>query len=234
MRLLEIVAGPQTRAAARDTIEAFADHRLGKGIVRCNDTPGFIANRIGTFWLQCAIVEALDRGLSVEQADAVMSRPIGVPKTGVFALIDLVGLDLMPHVDRNLAANLPPSDAYHAIRRDVPQIQQMIDDGYTGRKGKGGFYRLNTDGGKRVKEARNILTGEYKPAQRVALESLAASKAGGLAALIGHPDKGGQYAWAVLSQTLSYAAGLVPEIAADIHAVEPRHAARLQLEIRPV
>ena len=220
MRLLEIVAGPQTRAAARDTIVAFADERLGKGIVHCNDTPGFVANRIGTFWLQCAVIEALDRGLSVEEADAIMSRPIGVPKTGVFALIDLVGLDLMPHVDKNLADNLPQSDAYQAIRREVPQIQEMIASGYTGRKGNGGFYRLNKDGGKRVKEARNMQTGDYAPAQRVHLESLAASKANGLRALIEHQDKGGQYAWAVLSKTLAYAASLVPEIAADLHAVD--------------
>jgi len=220
MRLLEIVGGPATRPEAVQTMAAFADERLGKGVVLCNDTPGFVANRIGTFWIQCAIVEALDRGLTVEEADAVMGRPLGIPKTGIFGLLDLVGIDLMPHVDRNLAETLPADDAYQAIRRELPLIAQMIEDGYTGRKGKGGFYRLNRTNGKRVKEARNLATGDYAPAAKPVLESLQASKVGGLRALVEHDDRGGQYAWAVVSQTLAYAASLVPEIADDIHAVD--------------
>lgn len=220
MRLLEIVAGPQTRDGAVEAVSTFADVSLGKGIVHCNDTPGFVANRIGTFWIQCAVREAFAQGLSVEEADALMGRPIGVPKTGVFGLMDLVGIDLMPHVDANLAANLPKGDAYHGIREEQPLIAKMIADGFTGRKGKGGFYRLNTEGGGRVKEALNLVSGEYATAARVVLEGLQASKAGGLGALIAHPDKGGRYAWSVLSQMLSYAASLVPEIADDIHAVD--------------
>ena len=219
MRLLEVVGGPKTKAVAVETVSAFADVALGKGVVACHDTPGFIANRIGTFWMQCAVVEAFDRGLSVEEADAVMGRPIGVPKTGVFALIDLVGLDLMPHVDRNMAQSLPKTDAYHAVRKDIPLIGKLIADGYTGRKGKGGFYRLNTDGGKRVKEAIDLHDGSYAPAQRVYLESVNAAKQGPQA-LVAHEDRGGQYAWAVLSKLLSYTAGLVPEIADTIVDVD--------------
>ena len=188
--------------------------------MRCHDTPGFIANRIGIFWMQCAVVEAFERGLSVEEADALMSHPIGVPKTGVFGLIDLVGLDLMPRVDESLAAHLAEGDPYHGIRRELPLVRKLIETGYTGRKGKGGFYRLNTQGGKRVKEAIDLKTGDYHPAAKPVLASLDASKAGGLRALVAHADKGGAYAWAVLSKTLSYAASLVPEIADDIHAVD--------------
>jgi len=220
MRLLEIVTGPNMRADAADIISDFADQHLGKTVVPCNDTPGFIANRIGTFWIQCAIVEAVDHGLSVEEADAVMGRPVGIPKTGIFGLLDLVGIDLMPHVDRNLAAALPPEDAYQKIRHELPFIAEMIQSGYTGRKGKGGFYRLNTDGGKRLKEARDLKTGEYAPAQRAVLDSLMFAKSGGLQSLVEHGDKGGGYAWAVLSQTLRYAAALVPEIADDVAAVD--------------
>ena len=221
MRLLEIVVGKQTRQVAVDSVTEFADVHLGKGIVYCNDTPGFVANRIGTFWIQIAVREAFARGLSVEEADALMGRPMGVPKTGVFGLMDLVGIDLMPMVDENLAANLLKDDAYHGIRGEQPLITKMIADGYTGRKGKGGFYRLNTDNGGRVKEALNLVSGEYATAaKRVALESLQASKNDGLQALVAHKDKGGQYAWAVLSRMLSYAASLVPEIADDIHAVD--------------
>ena len=93
MRLLELVAGPETRADAVEAIRAFGDHALGKGVVDCKDTPGFIANRIGTFWMQAAVTEAMDRKLDVEAVDALLSKPVGIPKTGVFGLIDLVGLD---------------------------------------------------------------------------------------------------------------------------------------------
>ena len=96
MRLLEIVAGPLTDPLLVDAIESFADRMLGKSIVRCKDSPGFIANRLGVYWLQLGVIEAIDAGLNVEDADMAIGRPLGIPKTGVFGLIDLVGLDLMP------------------------------------------------------------------------------------------------------------------------------------------
>jgi 3-hydroxyacyl-CoA dehydrogenase len=219
MRLLEVVGGPKTDPAQIERIAAFGDIALGKTIVRGKDTPGFVANRIGVYWMQAAVIHALDLGLTVEMADAIMGRPIGAPKTGIFALLDLVGLDLMPHVDASLAASLPAGDPYLAIRRDFPLLAKMISEGYTGRKGKGGFYRLNTEGGKRVKESIDLKTGSYAPSTPARLESADAAK-GGLRALVTHPDSGGQYAWRVLSGMLSYAASLVPTIAEDIVAVD--------------
>ena len=144
---------------------------------------------------------------------------MGIPKTGVFGLLDLVGLDLMPHVAKSLLATLPPDDAYRAIHRDPELFGRMIAEGYTGRKGKGGFYRVNKAGGGRVKEAIDLATGSYRPTVKPALASLAAARAG-LPALVAHPDKGGRCARRVLLETLSYAAGLVPEIADDIVAVD--------------
>jgi len=219
MRLLEIVAAPKTRKAAVEAVAAFCDVGLGKNVVFCHDTPGFIANRIGTRWMQAAINGALDQGLTVEEADAVMGRPVGVPKTGIFGLIDLVGLDLLPHVGRSLAANLPKGDPVREQHREPELFRKMIETGHIGRKGKGGFYRLNTAGGQRVKEAIDLRTGEYAPAQKPELDSVAAAR-GGLRALVEHEDKGGRYAWTVLSETLGYAAALVPEIADDIDAVD--------------
>jgi 3-hydroxyacyl-CoA dehydrogenase len=220
MRLLELVAGPDTSAEAEAAVRDFADVRLGKGVVKCKDTPGFIANRIGTFWLQCAVVEAMDGGLSIEEADAALGRPMGFPKTGVFALLDLVGLDLMPHILESLGRTLPAGDGFHAINRDPELIRAMVADGYTGRKGKGGFYRLNTDSGERVKEAMDLKTRAYQTAAKPKLESVAAARKGGPRALLEHPDRGGRYAWRVMSRTLAYAASLVPEIADDITAVD--------------
>ena len=219
MRLLEIVAGPAGRTPALQALAEFADRRLGKGIVWCRDTPGFVANRIGVFWLQCASLEAAEGGLTVEEADAVMSQPVGIPKTGIFGLLDLVGLDLQPHVDESLAAALPASDPYHAIRRNWPLFHKMIADGFTGRKGKGGFYRMVRNGAEKHLEALDFKTGQYRPLIEARLDSVAAAKTG-LRDLVEHPDKGGRYAWRVLSRLLSYAAHAAPEIAEDVASVD--------------
>ena len=220
MRLLEVVAGPATRAEAVEAISHFADLRLGKGVVRAKDTPGFIANRIGTYWLQTAIDEAIELGLTVEEADAVMGAPLGIPKTGVFGLLDLVGIDLIPKVAASMERLLPASDRLRANRRDQPLIGRMIADGSTGRKGKGGFYRLNRVDGARVKEAIDLRTGGYRPSLNVRLESVAAAKTGGLRGLVSHPDRTGRYAWAVMSETLAYAAELVPAISDTVQGVD--------------
>ncbi len=220
MRLLELVTGPGTRAEAVRAVRVFADERLGKGVVMAKDRPGFIANRIGIFWLQCAVTEAMDCGLSIEEADAVMGRPLGLPKTGVFGLLDLIGLDLMPHVLAGMAEALPPGDAFHGVSGEPELIAKMIAKGYTGRKGKGGFYRLNTDGGKRVKEAIDLATGQYATAVKPRLDCLTAARKGGLRALLGHPDKAARFTSKVLSRTLSYAAEVAAEIADDITAVD--------------
>ena len=216
MRLLEIVASVETDAALVDRVAAFCDHKLGKTVVRAKDTPGFIANRIGTLWMQQAVVEAMDAGLSVEEADAVMGKPFGFPSTGVFGLLDLVGLDLMPHINASMKASLPPTDAFHASVRDLPLLEKMIADGYTGRKGKGGFYRINKTAGK-VKESIGLVTGEYESSRKFALSPAAAKDA---RALLAGGDKYGAYAWKVMGPTLSYAASLVPEISDDIVGVD--------------
>lgn len=219
MRLLEIVAGPDTDPVKLETIRRFADVRLGKGVVEAKDTPGFIANRIGTYWIQAGINEAFDLGLSVEEADAVAGRPMGVPKTGIFGLVDLVGLDLMPHIAQSLLATLPKNDPYRAIYRVEPLIERLIADGYTGRKGRGGFYRLNREGGGRVKQSIDLKTGAWAPSEKVTVEAAEAGREG-LRAVVDHDSPAGRYAWRLLAQTLSYAASLVPEIADTIVDVD--------------
>ena len=213
MRLLELVTGPRTDAATAGRVAEFIDRALGKSIVRTHDTPGFIANRIGTYWLQVAINAAMDLGLTVEEADAIGGQPMGVPKTGVFGLVDLVGIDLMPLLQKSMSATLPDDDAFHASVRPMPLIEKMIADGYTGRKGKGGFYRINRQAGKR-KEAIDLATGQYRPAIKA---SVPRAK---LAELAATPGATGDFAWAVLGQVLSYAASLAGTIADDIVAID--------------
>ena len=220
MRLLEIVAGPRSDARSLRRLQSFAEVSLGKGVVLCKDTPGFIANRLGIYWLQCSVVQALELGITVEEADSVIARPMGIPKTGVFGLLDMVGLDLMPQVLTSMAESLPPEDPFHEIYREPELIKKMIAEGYTGRKGKGGFYRLKPDSKEKIKEAINLISGDYAKAKRPKLKSVAASKKGGLKALLAHPDKGGRFAWSVMARTLCYAAGLVPEAADDIADID--------------
>ncbi|MCK6441752.1 3-hydroxyacyl-CoA dehydrogenase/enoyl-CoA hydratase family protein [Elstera cyanobacteriorum] len=219
MRLLELVGGPETDKAALARIEDFCDRALGKGVVPCKDTPGFIANRIGTYWIQVAVNEAIALGLSVEEADAIGGRPMGIPKTGVFGLIDLVGLDLMPLIAKSMKSVLPPTDDFIRTNIQHPLLDKMIADGYTGRKGKGGFYRLNAVGKKKVKEAIDLKTGEYRAAQKPKPEAL--DRAGrSLKALVTDASPHGEFAKRVLVQTLGYTASLVPEIADSVVAVD--------------
>jgi 3-hydroxyacyl-CoA dehydrogenase len=219
MRLIEIVSGPWSYPATVELVRDFVDRKLGKSVVEAEDSPGFIANRIGTFWIQAAVNAAFDQGVSIEEADEIGGRPMGVPKTGVFGLIDLIGLDLMPHLQRSLTSTLPADDPYQAIARSEPLIERLIGEGYTGRKGKGGFYRINRADGGKVKEAIDLATGEYAPARGSRLVSGAAAK-GDLAALIADKGKVGAYAWAVLGPTLAYAASIVPEATATITGVD--------------
>ncbi|ROR34109.1 3-hydroxyacyl-CoA dehydrogenase/enoyl-CoA hydratase family protein [Inmirania thermothiophila] len=219
MRLLELVAGPEVRPEAVEAVAAFCDRRLGKGVVRCKDTPGFIANRIGIFWMQTALAAAIEQGVPVEEADAVLGRPLGIPKTGVFGLADLVGIDLMPHLMESLLATLPPGDPLRAVAEVPPVVARMIAEGYTGRKGKGGFYRLRRDDGGRLKEALDLASGAYRPARKARLESVEAARTGPRA-LLEHPDRGGRYARHVMLRVIAYAAALVPEIAERASAVD--------------
>ncbi len=218
MRLLELVGGDCTNEAI-DSIRNFCDVRLGKSVVDCKDTPGFIANRIGVFWITKGLLDAIELGITVEEADSVMSRPVGIPKTGIFGLMDLIGIDLMPLIANAFSETLPEDDLFLKIFKEPEVVTKMIADGYTGRKGKGGFYRLNKENGKRIKEAKNLKTGEYAIAGKPKLASVLAAK-GGLRKLVEHDDIGGKYAWSVLRDTLLYAASLVPEISDDIVSVD--------------
>ncbi len=239
MRLLELIVGPKTDKKAAETIREICDVQLGKGVVECNDTPGFIANRLGVFWLTAGVNEAIKQGISIELADAVMSKPVGIPKTGVFGLIDLVGIDLMPKLSESLLSTLPDDDLYRDTFVDYSFVHQMIDAGYTGRKGKGGFYRLNPDAPKGVKEKQAVDLGALNDPEGAVISpfeetssyiksekktagndpAVAAGKSG-LRAVVETESPGGKYAWAVLRDTLRYAAQLVGEIADTVFDID--------------
>ncbi len=218
MQLLEVATGDKTSKQVLETISHFADVQLGKTIVHCKDRPGFIGNRLGVYWMQTAVQEAVASGLTVEEADAILGKPMGIPKTGVFGLLDLVGLDLLPHISASMGALLDKRDPFHQSNKPLPLITKMIGDGYTGRKGKGGFYRLNREKSKR-KEAIDLTTGQYRDEQKPEIKAL--EEAGkSLVKLLSHDSKHGGYAWKVMSQTLVYAAALVGEVSDHPDAID--------------
>ncbi|MCX8995577.1 3-hydroxyacyl-CoA dehydrogenase NAD-binding domain-containing protein [Rhizobiaceae bacterium BDR2-2] len=217
MRLFELVAGGRTRADARATIADFADRRLGKAVVLAKDTPGFIGNRIGNYWMMVAENEAIARGLTVEEADAIIGRPFGIPSTGIFGLLDLVGIDLMATILKSLQGALPATDPMQDYAAEPPLVTRMIAENRLGRKSGAGFVKLSAD--RKSREITDLATGEYRPMQALASAALAAAK-GDARVLMDHDSPGGRFAAIVMGKTLAYAAALVPEIADTPQAVD--------------
>ncbi|HJL57804.1 MAG TPA: 3-hydroxyacyl-CoA dehydrogenase NAD-binding domain-containing protein [Alphaproteobacteria bacterium] len=209
MGLLEIVTEPINDKEKINLLKSFCDEKLGKGVILCKDTPGFLGNRVGVYAIQVAMTEAFNMGLTIEEADAVFGRPMGIPKTGAFGLYDLIGLDLMVDVLKSFIKELPKDDPFHEVVQENPLITKLIDEGYTGRKGKGGFYRMNKESGKKTLEAINLETGKYALSQKIDLEM---SNKVDIQKLISRDDKYGRYAWSVISKIINYAVSLIPNV----------------------
>ena len=171
MGLLEIVKNENNDLEKINSLQKFCEIELGKGAIVCNDTPGFLGNRVGVYAMQIAMTEAFKMKLTVEEADAIFGRPMGIPKTGVFGLYDLIGIDLMADVLKSFIKELPKTDKFHEVAQEIPLIKKLIETGYTGRKGKGGFFRINKDGGAKILEALNLETGDYSPSKKIDIKS---------------------------------------------------------------
>ena len=208
MGLLEIVKNESNDLNKINSLKTFCENLLGKGAIICNDTPGFLGNRVGVYAMQVAMTEAFKMKLSIEEADAIFGRPMGIPKTGVFGLYDLIGIDLMADVLKSFIKELPKNDEFQIVAKEIPLIKKLIDSGYTGRKGKGGFYRMNKADGKKILEAINLETGNYSVSKKIDLKSDKVD----LKNLINRKDKYGEYAWSVISKIIKYASSLVPGI----------------------
>ena len=208
MGLLEIVKNENNDLDKINSLKKFCEQELGKGAIVCNDTPGFLGNRVGVFAMQVAMTEAFRMKLSIEEADAVFGRPMGIPKTGVFGLYDLIGIDLMADVLKSFIKELSKNDPFQVVAKEIPLITKLIQTGYTGRKGKGGFYRMNKQNNQKILEAINLETSEYTPSNKIDLGIDTIN----LNSLIDRKDKYGEYAWSVISQIIKYASSLVPGI----------------------
>lgn len=216
MQLVEIVASAASAPKTVSHIKNACETILGKTVVDCRDTPSFIANRIGCYWLAAGALEARRMGLTIEEADAV-NAAFGIPRTGVFGLLDLIGLDLIPNIWGSLMHALPDSDAVH--RQDLPgdsTVRKLLEQGRFGRKSGSGYYRMNPD---KTREASDLESGEL----RAEISFMATSLPGGgenLTVLLDADDKYGTYAWQVFKEILVYSAIHAPEIASDVEAID--------------
>ena len=208
MGLLEIVKNENNDLKKIDSLKKFCEKELGKGAIVCNDTPGFLGNRIGVYAMQVAMTEAFKMKLSIEEADAVFGRPMGIPKTGVFGLYDLIGIDLMADVLKSFIKELPEQDPFQEVAKEIPLVKKLIETGYTGRKGKGGFYRMNKENNQKILEAINLESGDYSPSKKIDMGIDTVN----LKELINRKDKYGEYSWSVISKIIKYASSLVPGI----------------------
>ena len=216
MGLLEIVKNENNDLEKINQLKEFCEIELGKGAIVCNDTPGFLGNRVGVYAMQIAMTEAFKMKLSVEEADAIFGRPMGIPKTGVFGLYDLIGIDLMADVLKSFIKELPETDEFHEVAKEIPLVKKLIETGYTGRKGKGGFYRMNKTGAIKVMEAINLESGDYSPSKKIDVKSDKVDLKG----LINRKDKYGEYAWSVISKIIKYASSLVPGITKEFNDID--------------
>jgi len=216
MPLLELVSGEDTDPDIMAELHSFCDEQLGKGVVPCLDTPGFLGNRVGCYAIQAALHTAKDMGISPQEADAIFGRPMGIPKTGVFGLYDLIGIDLMSDVATSLVSILPQGDAFHDVGTKLSLMENMIANGQRGRKTGEGFYRIKEG----AKQVINLETGEYEPVQNLNIPVALKAEKEGIIHVLEDRSKYGDYAWKVMSNVLSYAASLVPEVGDNPVAVD--------------
>ena len=217
MRLLEVVPSEHTTPDVVETLADFCRNSLGKGVVTAKDTVNFIGNRIGCFWMLAGIhkgQKARENGLATDRLDALVSVAMRVPSTGLYGLLDLVGLDVMNLVAENLDNNLPADDVGRAYLQFPDHEQAMLATGQLGRKTGGGFYRmLKNQDGSRKKEQYDPESESWNQAERVSIDKDAKS-------LVFDSSSEGLFVWSLVSETLCYAADLIPEISDDIVNVD--------------
>jgi 3-hydroxyacyl-CoA dehydrogenase len=230
MKLVELIPGPKTRPEVLEELDEICDLRLGKGVVVAKDTPNFIANRIGTFSVLNVMrqMQALD--MTIEEVDACTGPAIGQPKSATFRTADIVGLDVLVHVVRNIYENVP-DDESREMYRVPPLAEEMMKRGWLGEKTGSGFYkRIKKDGESEILTL-DWHTMEYRPRQKARFGSIEAGKAiehtrERLRVLVAPAlegkggDKANRLLWSALSETCLYAARRAPEIANSIVDVD--------------
>jgi len=226
MKLLEIIPIADTLPEVIQTVSQFGDVVLGKGIVTAKDTPNFIANRIGTFVTMNVLRVMQQDGYSIEEIDALTGPAMGLPKSATFRTLDIVGLDVLVHVVRNLARSLPNDEKREVF--EMPEfVNRMLERKMLGDKTKQGFYKKTKGAGDEGSEIQtlDLKNLEYRPRQKAHLAALEMAAniedpRQRVATLIQSSDRAGKFYQKVLSDAFHYAATRIPEISDDIVSVD--------------
>ena len=222
LHLLEVIPGPQTDPEILRFVTEFAEKALGKGAVRCKDTPNFIANRIGSFFGSAIVRTMMEGSYTIEEVDALTGPLIGLPKSASFRLFDIIGLDVWAFVAQNLY-DAVPGDPWREWFVLPPFLQTMIEKGWIGQKSGQGFYkRVGPD--KQI-HAIDWNTLEYHPLRKAAFESIDAARlipnfGERMRKLTGGKDRAGSFLWNVLKNVFLYSAEMVGEISDRIVEID--------------
>jgi 3-hydroxyacyl-CoA dehydrogenase len=224
MRLLEIIPTPDSDPALVEAVANFADIHLGKGVVMAKDTPNFISNRIGTFSVLNIMRLMQELDLTIEEVDALTGPAVGWPRSATFRTLDLVGLDILGHVVRNMTENVRDE----RDDRTLPDFfRQMLEKKMLGDKTGGGFYKKQKGAGDDERLGLDWKTLEYHPRQKARFASLDNAKniddpAARIRTLIGGPgkNKDEQFLWSALSDLWTYSANRIPEISDGVVEID--------------
>ena len=225
MKLLEIVPHPKTTKEVLATVERFCAYTLGKGVVYAKNTPNFVANRIGVEGMMYAMHLMTTEGYRIDEVDAISGPALGRPKTASFKTADLVGLDTLFHVSKNVYENTP-NDERREVFKMPDFVSRMVEKGWLGNKTKGGFYKKEKGpGGKEVRKVLDYNTMEYVETQKVDFPSLKAAKgiedeAERIKSVVYADDRAGQFAWKITAESLVYSARRIPEICDTIVEID--------------
>ncbi len=230
LKLVEVIPGPKTSPEVIEALSEFCDHRLGKGVVIAKDTPNFIANRIGTFSMLNALRLMGALGMTVEEVDACTGPAIGQPKSATFRTADIVGIDVLAHVVKNIYESVANDESREMYRLPV-LVEEMVRRGWLGDKSGQGFYKRVKGDGEREILTVDLHTMEYRPRQKARFASIEGGKTiedtrQRLRALVGpilegqKGDKAQQFLWGSISETCLYAARRVPEISDSVVDVD--------------
>ncbi len=224
LQLLEIVPSRYTDPAVLAAVSEFGEFRLGKGIVFGNDRPNFVANRIGAYAMFHAMQTMIDDGCTIGEVDKMTGKAIGRPKSATFRTADLVGLDTLLHVARNMHDNLP-EDPERGLFEPPPFVMKMIENKWLGAKTGQGFYKKAKIDGEKTILMLDPAAMDYVAQPKVSFPSIEMAKniedlASRLRTLVVAKDRAGEFLWKNISATLRYAGNRVPEVADDIVAVD--------------
>src|SRR5688572_22451491 len=225
MKLVEVIPGTETSGEVACKVSGFLDRRLGKGVVPAKDRPNFIANRVGTFGMMATVHEMVAMGFTPTEVDQMTGKAIGHASSATFRTSDLVGLDVLAHVNNNLYPAIPDDEDREVFQ--IPElIERMLEAKRLGDKTKGGFYKKSTDAeGNRIILELDLNTFEYKPQQKTKFPSLDAAKGVDdlpkrVKTLVWGDDRVGEFLWKTSSRISRYAANRIPEIADTIVEID--------------